>query len=160
VLGAGGSARAAVWALTQAGTDVAIHNRTPERAVARTRARRPRNRDPGARRPARQLHRRRPRGPRREPGRPHRLAGRRRPRLRRPRDRAHPRRPRRRRRHRRRPGDPRAPRRAVVLALDRRARPAGRHAGRRARRVGCAAPFRRKEAPRCTRTSPTSPTRS
>ena len=33
VLGAGGSARAAVWALTQAGTDVAIHNRTPERAV-------------------------------------------------------------------------------------------------------------------------------
>ena len=34
VLGAGGSARAAVWALTQAGTDVAIHNRTPERAVA------------------------------------------------------------------------------------------------------------------------------
>ena len=33
VLGAGGSARAAVWALTQAGTDVAVHNRTPERAV-------------------------------------------------------------------------------------------------------------------------------
>src|SRR4029079_16026990 len=34
VLRAGGSARAAVWALPQAGTDVAIHNRTPERAVA------------------------------------------------------------------------------------------------------------------------------
>ncbi len=32
VLGAGGSARAVVWALTQAGTDVAVWNRTPERA--------------------------------------------------------------------------------------------------------------------------------
>ncbi|HEV7804421.1 MAG TPA: shikimate dehydrogenase [Solirubrobacteraceae bacterium] len=31
VLGAGGSARAAVWALTQAGTDVSVWNRTPER---------------------------------------------------------------------------------------------------------------------------------
>jgi len=34
VLGAGGSARAAAWALRQAGTEVAIHNRTPERATA------------------------------------------------------------------------------------------------------------------------------
>jgi shikimate dehydrogenase len=34
VLGAGGSARAAVWALKQAGADVTIWNRTPERAVA------------------------------------------------------------------------------------------------------------------------------
>jgi shikimate dehydrogenase len=32
VLGAGGSARAVVWALTRAGTDVAVWNRTPERA--------------------------------------------------------------------------------------------------------------------------------
>ena len=32
VLGAGGSARAAVWALTQAGADVSVYNRTPERA--------------------------------------------------------------------------------------------------------------------------------
>jgi shikimate dehydrogenase len=32
VLGAGGSARAAVWALADAGTAVAIHNRTAERA--------------------------------------------------------------------------------------------------------------------------------
>ena len=32
VLGAGGSARAAVWALTAAGADVAVWNRTPERA--------------------------------------------------------------------------------------------------------------------------------
>jgi shikimate dehydrogenase len=32
VLGAGGSARAVVWALLQAGTDVSIYNRTPERA--------------------------------------------------------------------------------------------------------------------------------
>jgi shikimate dehydrogenase len=32
VLGAGGSARAVVWALTRAGTDVAVWNRTPQRA--------------------------------------------------------------------------------------------------------------------------------
>jgi shikimate dehydrogenase len=32
VLGAGGSARAVVWALMQAGTDVSVYNRTPERA--------------------------------------------------------------------------------------------------------------------------------
>ena len=32
VLGAGGSARAAIWALAQAGADVAVWNRTPERA--------------------------------------------------------------------------------------------------------------------------------
>lgn len=32
VLGAGGSARAVVWALTGAGTDVAVWNRTPQRA--------------------------------------------------------------------------------------------------------------------------------
>ena len=32
VLGAGGSARAVVWALQQAGTDVSVYNRTPERA--------------------------------------------------------------------------------------------------------------------------------
>jgi shikimate dehydrogenase len=32
VLGAGGSARAVVWALTRAGADVAVWNRTPERA--------------------------------------------------------------------------------------------------------------------------------
>ena len=32
VLGAGGSARAAVWALAQAGADVAVHNRTRSRA--------------------------------------------------------------------------------------------------------------------------------
>ena len=32
VLGAGGSARAAIWALTQAGADVAVHNRTRSRA--------------------------------------------------------------------------------------------------------------------------------
>ncbi len=32
VLGAGGSARAVVWALTQAGADVSVWNRTPERA--------------------------------------------------------------------------------------------------------------------------------
>jgi shikimate dehydrogenase len=34
VLGAGGSARAVVWALTQAGTDVSVWNRTAERARA------------------------------------------------------------------------------------------------------------------------------
>jgi shikimate dehydrogenase len=34
VLGAGGSARAVVWALTQAGTDVCVWNRTRERAEA------------------------------------------------------------------------------------------------------------------------------
>jgi shikimate dehydrogenase len=34
VLGAGGSARAAVWALKEAGAEVTIWNRTPERAVA------------------------------------------------------------------------------------------------------------------------------
>ncbi len=34
VLGAGGSARAAVWALKRAGADVSIWNRTPERAAA------------------------------------------------------------------------------------------------------------------------------
>ena len=34
VLGAGGSARAAVWALRSAGADVSIWNRTPERAEA------------------------------------------------------------------------------------------------------------------------------
>jgi len=33
VLGAGGSARAAVWALTRAGTDVSVWNRTPQRAL-------------------------------------------------------------------------------------------------------------------------------
>ncbi|HEV2776651.1 MAG TPA: shikimate dehydrogenase [Solirubrobacteraceae bacterium] len=33
VLGAGGSARAVVWALARAGADVSIWNRTPERAV-------------------------------------------------------------------------------------------------------------------------------
>jgi shikimate dehydrogenase len=33
VLGAGGSARAAVWALTRAGADVSVWNRTPERAA-------------------------------------------------------------------------------------------------------------------------------
>ncbi len=33
VLGAGGSARAAVWALTRAGVDVCVWNRTPERAA-------------------------------------------------------------------------------------------------------------------------------
>ena len=32
VLGSGGSARAVVWALMQAGTDVSVYNRTPERA--------------------------------------------------------------------------------------------------------------------------------
>jgi shikimate dehydrogenase len=32
VLGAGGSARAAIWALTRAGADVCVWNRTPERA--------------------------------------------------------------------------------------------------------------------------------
>jgi shikimate dehydrogenase len=32
VLGAGGSARAAIWALTQAGADVSVYNRTAERA--------------------------------------------------------------------------------------------------------------------------------
>ena len=34
VLGAGGSARAVVWALEQAGADVSVYNRTPERARA------------------------------------------------------------------------------------------------------------------------------
>jgi len=34
VLGAGGSARAVVWALMQAGADVSVYNRTPERARA------------------------------------------------------------------------------------------------------------------------------
>ena len=34
VLGAGGAARAAVWALLEAGADVAVHNRTPARAAA------------------------------------------------------------------------------------------------------------------------------
>ena len=34
VLGAGGSARAAAWALREAGVAVAVHNRTPERAQA------------------------------------------------------------------------------------------------------------------------------
>jgi shikimate dehydrogenase len=34
VLGAGGAARAVVWALTSAGADVGIWNRTPERAAA------------------------------------------------------------------------------------------------------------------------------
>jgi shikimate dehydrogenase len=33
VLGAGGSARAAIWALTQAGADVSVWNRTPARAA-------------------------------------------------------------------------------------------------------------------------------
>ena len=33
VLGAGGSARAAIWALSQAGADVHVWNRTPERAA-------------------------------------------------------------------------------------------------------------------------------
>jgi len=33
VLGAGGSARAAIWALSRAGADVSIWNRTPERAA-------------------------------------------------------------------------------------------------------------------------------
>jgi shikimate dehydrogenase len=33
VLGAGGSARAAIWALTQAGADVSVWNRTPGRAA-------------------------------------------------------------------------------------------------------------------------------
>ena len=33
MLGAGGSARAAVWALSRAGADVSIWNRTPERAA-------------------------------------------------------------------------------------------------------------------------------
>lgn len=33
ILGAGGTARAAVWALTDAGANVEIHNRTPERAA-------------------------------------------------------------------------------------------------------------------------------
>ena len=32
VLGAGGSAKAVIWALTRAGTDVSVWNRTPERA--------------------------------------------------------------------------------------------------------------------------------
>jgi shikimate dehydrogenase len=34
VLGAGGTSRAAIWALRQAGADVAVWNRTPERAAA------------------------------------------------------------------------------------------------------------------------------
>ncbi|MFI5008691.1 MAG: shikimate dehydrogenase family protein [Solirubrobacterales bacterium] len=34
VLGAGGSARAAVWALREAGAEVSVWNRTPERALA------------------------------------------------------------------------------------------------------------------------------
>lgn len=34
VLGAGGAARAAIWALVQAGADVSVHNRTRARAVA------------------------------------------------------------------------------------------------------------------------------
>jgi shikimate dehydrogenase len=34
VLGAGGSARAVIWALTRAGADVSVWNRTPERAAA------------------------------------------------------------------------------------------------------------------------------
>jgi shikimate dehydrogenase len=34
VLGAGGTARAAVWALREAGADVVVWNRTPERAAA------------------------------------------------------------------------------------------------------------------------------
>jgi shikimate dehydrogenase len=34
VLGAGGSARAAVWALKQAGAEVTLWNRTPARAIA------------------------------------------------------------------------------------------------------------------------------
>ena len=57
VLGAGGSARAAVWALREAGADVAVLNRTAERARgARRRPRRPAvdAAEPG--RPARQLH--------------------------------------------------------------------------------------------------------
>jgi shikimate dehydrogenase len=33
VLGAGGTARAAAWALQDAGADVSVHNRTPERAA-------------------------------------------------------------------------------------------------------------------------------
>lgn len=36
VLGAGGTARAAVWALTGAGAEVLVHNRTPERATQLT----------------------------------------------------------------------------------------------------------------------------
>ncbi len=64
VLGAGGSARAAVWALREAGaSEVSVWNRTPERAETLAREAR-RAGGPGGPtgRPARQLHLRRSRG--------------------------------------------------------------------------------------------------
>ena len=61
VLGAGGSARAVVWALLTSGTHVQVWNRTPERAAqARRRGPARRRAHPGGR-PARQLHERRSR---------------------------------------------------------------------------------------------------
>ncbi len=69
VLGAGGSARAAIWALAGAGAEVCVWNRTSERAAqARRRARRLGGRArsghgqpaPGALRPDRQRDHRRP----------------------------------------------------------------------------------------------------
>ena len=57
VLGAGGSARAAVWALREAGaSEVSIWNRTPERATALARELGARAVTRRAGRPARQLH--------------------------------------------------------------------------------------------------------
>ncbi len=57
VLGAGGSARAAVWALLGAGAEVFIWNRTRERAAEMAaRARRAGGRRTGCGGPARQLH--------------------------------------------------------------------------------------------------------
>ena len=66
VLGAGGAARAAVWALLRAGAaDVAVWNRTRRAgARARGRARRPGGRGAAAGRDRRQLHVRRARGSR------------------------------------------------------------------------------------------------
>ena len=63
VLGAGGAARAAAWALREAGAaEVRVWNRTAERAArARARARGGRARAPGRGRPARQRDLRRPR---------------------------------------------------------------------------------------------------
>ena len=57
VLGAGGAGRAAAWALRTAGAQVAVWNRTPERAVELAgAARRPGGDHHGGRRHRRQLH--------------------------------------------------------------------------------------------------------
>jgi shikimate dehydrogenase len=60
VLGAGGAGRAAAWALREAGADVAVWNRTPQRAATLARARRPRGEGERAGRHPGQCDERRP----------------------------------------------------------------------------------------------------